>query len=475
MKQYNRTKIIATLGPSSFSKDEIKRMIEAGADVFRLNFSHISHAAAASVIQHIRELNDELHTPIAVLADLQGPKLRVGHVKDGGVLLQKDSEIIITTEPIESNEQCISVSYHLLAKDIKAGEKILIDDGNIGLEVIETDRISKVRAKVLYGGMLTSNKGFNLPATKVSLPCLTEKDMNDLEFALHQQIEWIGLSFVRSASDVIELKHIINKANSHSKIIAKIEKPEAVKDIQSIVQHSDAIMIARGDLGVEIDMEKVPMIQKQIIQICLKHAKPVIIATQMMQSMIDSPMPLRAEVNDVANAVLDGADALMLSGETSVGKYPHRVVQTMVKIIAEIEQYDEIYHRKICPEDNHTRYLTDSICFYACELANRTNAKAIVTMTNSGYTAIRTASMRPKAAVFAFTSNKNLLTTLNLVWGVRSFFYDKVISTDHSIEDTQYFLRKNKYLIKGDTIVHTASMPIQEFGMTNSMKISTIE
>ena len=474
MIPYNRTKIIATIGPASLNKEVLKELIVAGTDVIRLNFSHISHANAEEAIGIIRQLNKEMGTTIAVLADLQGPKLRVGRVADGGVAVKDGDTIVVTTENVESTSQRISVSYENLALDVKPGERILIDDGNITLEVIQSDGLTEIETRVVYGGILTSNKGFNLPRTKVSLPCLTEKDLMDLDFALLHNVEWIGLSFVRSAPDVIQLKHIINSKGAHAGVIAKIEKPEAVDDIESIVEHADAVMIARGDLGVEMDLEKVPLIQKNIVKLCLTHARPVIIATQMMQSMIESPMPFRAEVNDVANAVLDGADALMLSGETSVGKYPVKVVETMVKIIAEIEQDDELYGREVIPVKKNNRFINDSICFNACKLAGRVGAKVISTMTNSGYTAYRISSMRPKAHIFAFTSNKRIIHSLNLVWGVRCFYYDKVISTDHTIEDVQYILKKQGYVLTGDLLIHTASMPIHEMGTTNSLKLSEI-
>jgi len=450
-------------------------MVIAGTDVFRLNFSHISMQNALKAIEIVRTLNEELNMHVALLADLQGPKLRVGKVRDDSVMLHQDSVVTVTTQDCESNENILSVSYCLLAKDVKAGERILIDDGNISLEVLSTDGLSEVKAKVVYGGKLSSYKGFNLPQTNVSLPSLTEKDIEDLKFALHNRIEWIALSFVRSAADIIELRHLISSAGSPAKVIAKIEKPEALYDIVAIIEHTDAVMVARGDLGVEMDLEKVPMIQKNIVKLCLTHAKPVIIATQMMQSMIESPVPFRAEVNDVANAVLDGADALMLSGETSVGKYPLIVVETMVKIVSEIEKNDEIYSREVLPLKNQLRFINDSICYNACKLTGRVNAEVITTMTNSGYTVFRVASMRPKAHIFAFTSNRDLMTILQLVWGVRCFYYDKTISTDHTIEDIQYFLKKSGYVKSGDLVVHTASMPIQEKGMTNALKLSEIE
>lgn len=474
MIQYNRTKIIATIGPASWSETILKKLIEAGTDVFRLNFSHISHADAAKTIKTIRKLNNKLNTSVAVLADLQGPKLRIGKVAGNGITLKSGNVLTITTRSVESVGNCLSVSYENLAHDIKPGEQILIDDGNIVLEALSTDGISEITARVVYGGFLTSNKGFNLPHTKVSLPSLTEKDKLDLQFAKEHNIEWIALSFVRSADDLKQLKHLLNENDIHSKVIAKIEKPEAVEKIDSIIEEADAVMIARGDLGIEMDLAKVPMIQKNIVKKCLEKARPVIIATQMMQSMIESPMPTRAEVNDVANAVLDGADALMLSGETSIGKYPVKVVETMVNIIAEIENTDDLYTRTVLPKSSSERFMNDAICLTASNLARDVKAPLITVMTNSGYTAFRISSLRPRAHIFAFTSNQKLISMMNLVWGVRCYFYDKAISTDKTFKDIQHFLTQKGFANTGDLIVHTASMPIEEQGMTNALKLSKI-
>lgn len=472
-----KTKIVATLGPASTSKEVLKEMILQGLNVCRLNFSHGSYDDHKKTVETIREINQELGKHTAILVDLQGPKIRVGEMENNGVDLVNGAEFSFTTsEKIVGTKDKAYLSYQTFPKDVKAGEKVLLDDGKLMLEVVETNGKDLVKTKVLHGGILSSNKGVNLPNTKVSLPCLTEKDLADLEFALEQNIDWVGLSFVRSARDIIELRHIIKSKNKQTKIVAKIEKPEAVQDIEEIIKTTDAVMIARGDLGVEIPMQNVPLLQKEIVKKCLDHAKPVIIATQMMESMITNISPTRAEVNDVANGVLDGADAVMLSGETSVGKHPIKVIEAMGKIIDYVENNSEaIYHYERVPEKEGNRFITDSICFNACRLANRIDADAIITMTHSGYTGFKISSQRPKAKIFVFTSNKNLLTKLSLVWGVETFYYDKMVSTDHTIADIKYLLQKAGKLQKGDLVINTASMPIEEQGNTNMLKLSYIE
>jgi pyruvate kinase len=356
---------------------------------------------------------------------------------------------------------------------VKAGEQVLLDDGKLELEVISTNGKDEVKLKVIYGGILSSNKGINLPNTKISLPCLTKKDLEDLDFALDQNVDWVGLSFVRSARDIIELKHIIREKEKDSKVVAKIEKPEAIDDINDIIKETDAVMVARGDLGVEIPMQNVPLIQKMLIKKCIKNGKPVIVATQMMESMITSIRPTRAEVNDVANAVMDGSDAVMLSAETSVGKYPVQVIQAMVNIVEEVENFESIYYHESAPaESREERFISDSVCYNACRLAKRVDAEAIITMTHSGYTAIKVSSQRPKSHIFVFTGNKKILSMMSLVWGVRAIYYDKMVSTDHTIADIKYILKKKGHIVEGDLIINIASMPISEMGMSNMVKLS---
>jgi pyruvate kinase len=469
-----RTKIVATIGPASSSKEMLKKLIDTGVNVCRLNFSHGAHSDHEEVIRFIREIDEENGTHTAILADLQGPKLRVGEMTDNGVMLEEGKELTITTEKCIGTSECIYLNYEHFSRDVSPGEKVLLDDGKIALKVLKTNGKDKVQVVVVHGGVLSSNKGVNLPNTKISLPSLTEKDHMDLEFVLESDVDWVGLSFVRSARDIIELKHIIANHKKSIRVIAKIEKPEAIEDIDDIVKETDALMVARGDLGVEVPMENVPLIQKMLVKKCLRNAKPVIIATQMMESMIQNVTPTRAEVNDVANAVLDGVDAVMLSGETSVGKYPVKVIEVMSKIIEEIEAFDDIYHQETIPEKNQERFISDSICFNATRLGQRVNAKAIITMTHSGYTAYKISSQRPKADIFIFTSNRRLLSQLGLVWGVKGFYYDKMVSTDHTIADIKYMLKKNSSLNGGDLVINVASMPIEEKGMSNMLKLSYV-
>jgi pyruvate kinase len=470
-----RTKIVATMGPACQDKAVLKAMILQGVDVCRLNLSHGAHVEHLACIKLIEEIRKETGLPIGILADLQGPKLRIGNIENGAIEIKKDDILTFTTKEQIGNAEKVYMTYQAFPKDVKVGEKVLVDDGKLVLEVIATDKVCEVQTKVLHGGLLKSKKGVNLPNTKISLNCLTEKDLIDLTFALENKVDWIGLSFVRSARDIIELKHIISESRSTARVVAKIEKPEAIEDIDFIIRETDAVMVARGDLGVEIPMEKVPRLQKIIVEKCRQNAKPVIIATQMMESMIENISPTRAEVNDVANAVLDGADAVMLSGETSVGAHPIKVIESMAKIIQEVESDPKIYHHETAPVYvTDERFMSDSICFSAVRIAQRTEAKCMSTMTFSGYSALKLSSQRPKALVFAFTSNAELLTKLSLAWGVYGFFYDKMVSTDHTLEDVQYLLKKNGFVKQGDFIVNTASMPIATKGKTNMIKLTQV-
>ncbi|MFN3917513.1 MAG: pyruvate kinase [Flavobacteriales bacterium] len=470
-----RTKIVATMGPASAPKEVLTEMIKAGVNVCRLNFSHGAYEDHAKTITTIREIDQELGTSTALLADLQGPKLRVGEVENNGIELMNGTHINITTEKCVGTVEKIYITYPEFPRDVKPGEKVLFDDGKLVMEVVSTNGKNNVVAEIKHGGILSSKKGVNLPNTKISLPCLTEKDLQDLDFALEHDVDWVGLSFVRSGRDIIELKHIIQSKRKSAKVIAKIEKPEAIDDLDEILKHTDGVMVARGDLGVEIPMQNVPLVQKMIVKKSLEHSRPVIIATQMMESMITNISPTRAEVTDVANAVMDGADAVMLSGETSVGKFPVKVIEAMGKIIDQIEDnYPELYHYERMPDKTHERFITNSICFNASRLASRVDADAIITMTHSGYTAFKVSSQRPRARVFVFSSNKRLLTSLSLVWGVKAFYYDKMVSTDHTIADIKYILKKEGYLKEGALVVNLASMPIEENGQTNMIKLSYV-
>ncbi|MCE9538606.1 MAG: pyruvate kinase [Bacteroidetes bacterium] len=475
-----RTKIVVTLGPASSSAEVIEGMILAGANVCRINFSHGSHENVLEQIKNIRAANKKLGAHAAILADLQGPKLRIGVVENNGIELVAGKEIIITTVECVGTVERVYITYPQFPKDVKAGENILIDDGKLLLTVLETNGKDEVKAVISHGGILSSKKGVNLPNTKISLPCLTTKDLEDLNFALIQNVDWVGLSFVRSAADIIELKYLIQKFdhNVRTKVVAKIEKPEAILDIDNIIKETDAIMVARGDLGVEVPMQEVPVIQKMLVRKCLEESKPVIIATQMMESMITNISPSRAEVNDVANSVMDGADAVMLSAETSVGNHPAKVVEAMTKIIEHVEKQSLIYNRdNAAPEVNihNDRFISDSICYTAAKMAQRTKAAAIITMTHSGYTAFKLASHRPKADIFVFTDNYHILTTLSLVWGVKGFYYDKDISTDHTIADIKFILKKTGFVQSKDFIINIASVPLSEKGRSNMVKLSVVE
>ncbi len=470
----SHTKIVATLGPASSSKAILRKLFDEGIDVCRLNFSHGSHEDHLKSIDIIRELNEEMGINVAILADLQGPKLRIGEVENNSVKLIDGNEFRLVSEYCIGTSEKAYMSYELLPKDVHPGEFILIDDGKIKLKVVDTNRKDTVITQVIYGGILSSRKGVNLPDTKVSLPSLTEKDIHDAEFALHNNVDWIALSFVRSVTDIIDLKELIKRSKKSVRIIAKIEKPEALTDIDQIIDISDGIMVARGDLGVEVDFDQVPMIQKQIVEKCIIHSKPVIIATQMMESMITNFRPTRAEATDVANAVLDGADTLMLSGETSTGKFPVDVIISMQKIIDFTESHGFKYFRNHPPKEFSRTFLPDSICYNACNMAVQTSAKAIITFTHSGNTAIRISSYRPKSDIFAFTMNKNILPMLSLVWGVRTFYTEEYKNIEDYINHSIEFLLNKNYISQGDVVVHVGSVPLMERGRTNIIKLSYI-
>jgi pyruvate kinase len=471
---FNRTKIIATLGPATSSRKMLEKLIRAGVNVCRINLSHGNHEAHAKIIEIVRQINIENNFNTGILIDLQGPKLRVGEIKDNKVNLKASQELELTTESIIGTAEKVFVKYPSFVNDISVGDPILIDDGKLELVVTEKVNGTSIKTRVVHGGPLSSNKGINLPYTRISLPSLTEKDLIDLDFALQQDVEWIGLSFVRSAKDIIQLKKIIKDRKKKARVIAKIEKPEAIKDIENIINEADALMVARGDLGVEMQMEQVPLIQKMLVKKCIKASKPIIIATQMMESMINSITPTRAEVNDVGNSVMDGADALMLSGETSVGKYPVQVVEYMKRIISMVENEESIFNHTNLPDPNSYTFISDSICFSACKLAEQAGARAIVAMTHSGYTAFKISSHRPKAHIFIYTDNRPILNTLSLVWGVRGFFYDRYVSTDETISDLRAHLKRENYVEADDIAIHVASIPISAKGRTNMLKINKI-
>lgn len=473
-KTQNHAKIVATVGPASNTKETLIQLVNAGVNVFRLNFSHGEHSVHADVIQKIREVNEELGSHAAILQDLQGPKIRVELVKDNGVEIIPGNELIITTDSCEGTSERVSTSYQNLPNDVKPGDMVLIDDGNLELSVKEI-KGNDVHCVVKYGGILKSRKGINLPFTNVSAPALTKKDITDLAFGLANDVDWIALSFVRSGEDIRDIKSRIAKEGKDIRVVAKIEKPEALQDIDEIIAESDALMVARGDLGVEIVMEEVPMAQKMIVEKCNLAAKPVIIATQMMESMINNPRPTRAETNDVANAVLDGADAMMLSAETAAGKYPVQAVEYMARTIGSVEGAGKIYDHFYLPNPNSDTFLNDNLMLTACKLSEHVNAKGVIGNTFSGYTAFKMSSHRPHAKIFIFTPNKALIPKLSLVWGVQGFFYDRVESTDKTFADQEQILKDHGYIKSGDVFITTASMPIYEKGRTNTLKINVAE
>ncbi len=473
---HQNTKIVATIGPASSSYDNLLNLVKAGVDVFRLNFSHGSHNDHHQVINHINYINEKYNFHISIMADLQGPKLRVGKIENNALEINPGDILTFTNEECIGTKEKIYMSYKLFAKDVQVGERVLIDDGKLVLEVVETNDKDIVKLKVLYGGILSSNKGVNLPNTKISLPSLTKKDRRDLEFILTiPEINWVALSFVRSPKDIKDLRKILEDNNHAAKIIAKVEKPEAIKRIDKIIKAANGIMVARGDLGIEMPIEKLPLLQKDIITKCIQWARPVIVATHMMDSMINNPIPTRAEITDVANAVLDGADAVMLSGETSVGKHPIKVVEAMSKIIEEAENQYSIKGKRPKPSTKSRTFYSDAVCFNAAKTAEEIGAQAIIGMTSSGYTAFKVSSYRPSCPIYIFSDQIHMLSTLNLVWGVKCFYYDKFTTTDETVHDVNEILKNNEVIQEGDYVVNTGSMPLHRRHRTNMLKITRIE
>ncbi|MDX1905960.1 MAG: pyruvate kinase [Bacteroidia bacterium] len=469
-----RTKIVATIGPACQDKKTLLAMVEAGMDVARLNFSHADHATHEKSLNLVREINETYGTNIAILQDLQGPKIRIGNLK--APLKIKEGQIItLRSDIMDQVDDELPIVYDTVARDVKPGDPVLIDDGKVELVVVETDNQHRVRLQITGGDLIQSRKGVNFPDTHISEPTITEKDFEDIEFAIKHKVEWLALSFVRTADDIRLLKELIRLKNGNSKIIAKIEKPEALRNIDEIIKVTDGIMVARGDLGVEIPMEEVPAWQKRIVKKCNKAGKPVIVATQMMESMITNKRPTRSEASDVANALVDGADAVMLSGETSTGRYPVEVVASMHKILTSVEkEEDGIYYRNLDSMPDEGELLSNAAITTACTLARDSQAKAIVGMTRSGFTAIQLSRCRPRSIIYAFTNNLHVQKTLNLIWGVKPFFYDKFVSTDDTIQDVQDILREKGLLEVNDIIVNTGSMPLHEHGLTNMVKIGRL-
>jgi len=471
----NKTKIIATLGPSSTHETKLKSLMLAGVNVFRINFSHALHDDVKNTIANIREISSALNIHVSILGDLQGPKIRLGLIKEN-VSVKKGDTLSITTNEIEyGDNSLISINYSHFPKDVSEGEKVLVDDGKLIFKILKTNRKDLVEVKVVQGGALKSKKGVNLPNTNISLPALTKKDEEDALFAIENNLDWIALSFVRTKKDVKQLQKLIEKHSEHKiPIIAKIEKPEAIENMNGIIKVADGIMVARGDLGLEIPAEEVPLKQKLLVKRAKQARKPIIIATQMMESMLDSLTPSRAEVNDVANSVMDGADAVMLSGETSVGKFPVEVVKTMGKIISGVENSPLIKVPNTLPEIKSKRVITKAVCFHACNIANELSASAICTLTNSGYTAWQISSWRPNSIILVFTSNKRILSQLALLWGVKCIYYDNFVSTDKTVEEVNQLALDKGFVKKNDLVVNLAAMPVKDRGQVNTLRISRL-
>ena len=475
---FHRTKIVATVGPACDTYDKLLELVKAGVNVFRLNFSHGSHEDKAKIIEHIRNINVTEPYNISILADLQGPKLRVGEIKDGALPIVPGDILTFTSrEKVVGTKEKIYISYPNLHHDVEVGNKILIDDGKLEVVVVSITPEGDVKVAVTYGGTLLPKKGVNLPDTKISLPAMTEKDIIDLDFIIEKECDWVALSFVRKVEDIVDLKRRLNERNSVTKVIAKIEMPSALDDLRNIVLESDGVMVARGDLGVELPVEKVPMAQREIIRKCIHRAKPVIVATQMMESMIDRVKPNRSEITDVANAVLEGADAVMLSAETATGQHPALVVETMRKIILEVERTEYRYNREedLAPQPHSPSFLSDAICYNACKLAKDANADALIGMTQSGYTAFIMSSYRPKSPLYIFSKEKSLINQLSLSWGVRAFHYEEEEGIDDIIDDQHTILKGRSFIKKGDVVVNTGSLPIEKHLPTNMLKITKID
>jgi len=474
---HKKTKIVATLGPATLAYKTKLKMVRNGVNVFRINFSHADYETVQEQIAQIRAIGKELNTAIAVLADLQGPKLRIGKVAENTFLKEGDLLTFTTKDKVitDNRNKTAYITYKQLPADVYPGENILIDDGKIQLKVLETNKKDTVKTQVIEGGKLSSKKGVNLPQTNISLPALTKKDKKDLKFAIQKGVDWVALSFVRSAADMVMINNFIKK---HSKykipVIAKIEKPEAVKNIDEIILEADALMVARGDLGIEMPLEQVPLIQKRLVHLAKLHQKPVIIATQMMESMISHAIPTRAEVNDVANSVMDGADAVMLSAETSVGKNPVKVIKQVTKIIKQVENSVLIKVPEIPPVPEHRdeRFISQVVCFNASKIAKDVAASVISTFTATGFSAYKISARRPMADILVFTANKKILNAMALLWGVVPFYYNKMLSTDETIKDIEKIACQNEYLHIGDMMVSVLSMPITKKGMVNTIRIT---
>ena len=469
--QNRKTKIVCTLGPASDTEQKIRNLVDAGADVFRLNFSHGTHEEHAEQIEIIRHLESVCKKRFAIIQDLQGPKIRVGQI-DGVITLKNGDTVTLTIADVIGKGKIIPVTYQGIVNDVKAGDRILMDDGLLELKA-KSVSAKEIQCEVVNGGPLTSHKGINLPGCDVSIPSLTDKDMADLEFGVKSKVDFIALSFVRHASDVLQLRDLLAELDGNQGIIAKIEKPEAVKEIDPIIEASDAIMVARGDLGVEVPIEEVPVLQKRIIRKCNEYGKPVITATQMLDSMIREPRPTRAEATDVANAVFDGTDAVMLSGETSAGNFPVEAVKTMVSIVKMAESEMGLVSRKLDYKAVRDDF-TDAIAEVACSLANFVDASFIIPITNTGTTARALSKYRPQVPVYAITESVEVARKLPLIWGVVPVEVESIPDTDAMLAKVGSILKSASLASTGDTYVLTAGTPILARGTTNTLRIEKI-
>ena len=473
---FSRTKIVCTIGPASQSMEVLKGLIRAGMDVTRLNFSHGTRDEHLRNLENIRIAATITGEPLTILQDLGGPKIRIGDLATPSIELKAKSTVAITTEEIQGTSERISTTYHNLPKDIRAGDAILLDDGKLQLEVLRIESNETI-CKVIHGGTLLPHKGMNLPGVALSVPSLTEKDKEDLLFGLGQDIDYVALSFVRTARDIVTLREFITehgKQGTRIPIIAKIEKPEAIKNIDAIIEETDAVMVARGDLGVELPAEEVPLLQKMIVRKCNQAGKPVIIATQMLESMVSSSTPTRAEANDVANAVLDGTDAVMLSAETSIGKYPIQAVEVMDRIIRGTEEHAEEIQR-FNPDWVPSIHEYDPLSRAACLLAEQVKASTIVALTHSGSTAAHVAKFRPLARIIAVTDSEKIMRRLNLIWGIHGMIVENLKKdTDATFKMIQEKLIQAGFVQKGDTVVMLAGIPLFEGHPTNTIKVDVV-
>ena len=473
MIRARRSRIVATLGPASRSGEQVEALARAGADVFRLNFSHGSHADHEAAYRLVREASDRTGHAVAILADLQGPKIRLGTFADGPVLWATGSRVCITVDDVEGTADRVSTTYKNLPNDVRVGDRLLVDDGNLALSVVAVDG-PDVWCLVVEGGEVSNNKGLSLPGVSVSVPALSEKDVEDLRFALHLSVDFIALSFVRSPDDIDLVRDIMRREDVEVPVIAKLEKPEAVDNLEAIVEAFDGIMVARGDLGVELALEAVPLVQKRAIEVAREHNKPVIVATQMLESMISSSRPTRAEASDVANAVLDGTDAVMLSGETSVGRYPVAAVRTMDRIIKAVESdrtRTPILRRRT---DHRMRARAGAIARAAKDIGEDLEVEALATFTQTGDTARRLAALHPRQPLLAFTIDARVRSQLALSWGVETFLVPSVQHTDDMVRQVDFSLLSIGRLKEGDRVVVVAGSPPNTVGSTNLIRVHEV-